>query len=242
MNLSYLQGSPKATFLIGGLGAGKTELALNLAVWNAKNCKNSNLIDLDIVNPFFRVRKLKKEVEEQGVHIIMPDSRVASGDIPGLPAELFGAIQNPENTLVCDVGGGEPGLRPLGRLKEIIEARNANVFFVLNPYRPGFTSIEETLESYKNFCRLSSLSVTQIVANPNLSGETSLEIFMEGMETIKEFSKEVGLPIAFCMADLNLASEISGKELNERCFIETEKEILFAIERFWSVPWHFGVE
>jgi hypothetical protein len=197
---------------------------------------------LDIVNPFFRVRKLKKEVEEQGVYIIMPDSRVASGDIPGLPAELFGAIQNPENTIVCDVGGGEPGLRPLGRLKDIIEARDANVFFVLNPFRPGFTSIEELRESYATFCKLSSLSVTKIVANPNLSGETSLELFNEGMESIRQFSEEVGLPIGFAMADLGLASEICGKELTERGFIETEKEILFAIERFWSVPWHFGIE
>ena len=70
MQLPFDTNSSPVTFLIGGTGAGKTELALNLSVWQATRHKRSVLVDLDIVNPFFRVRKLRKDVEARGVEIV----------------------------------------------------------------------------------------------------------------------------------------------------------------------------
>ena len=44
----------KYTVLAGNYGSGKTEISLNLAVRAAKEGKRTMLVDLDIVNPFFR--------------------------------------------------------------------------------------------------------------------------------------------------------------------------------------------
>eukprot|EP01156_Anaeramoeba_ignava_P002802 Anaeramoba_ignava/a219600_13.p1 GENE.a219600_13~~a219600_13.p1 ORF type:complete len:250 (-),score=14.49 a219600_13:32-781(-) len=241
MNPKFLVDGTPASFLVGGLGAGKTELSLNLSAWNAKFHGKSFLIDLDIVNPFFRVRKLREEITSKGVELVMPDDRVASGDLPALPAAVWGIVGNPENTVVCDVGGGEPGLRPLGRLKTQAAERGANVFFVLNPFRPGFRTFDEMNESFHHFEKLSALKVTHIVANPNLSGETSKEIFDEGFEMISTFSKKVGIPIGFSMADTGLAQTITGEVIEAPGFYQYKQVPLFAIERYWSVPWEFGV-
>jgi hypothetical protein len=228
------------TFLIGGAGAGKTEISLNLAAWKAGRFDLVNLIDLDIVNPFFRVRKLKEQIEKLGVRIIMPDVRVASGDIPGLPAAAWGAVGNPESSIVCDIGGGEPGLRPLGRMKDLAAQRHANVFFVINPFRPGFSNLAEIEESFAHMIGLSAMQATHIVANPNLSGETDKETFLEGLQLVEKFSQKSGVKIAFVVAETALASELRSEKISSPEFFRWNKHLVFAIRRYWDIPWQFG--
>ena len=43
----------KYVVLVGNYGSGKTELALNLALLSARDMRTT-LVDLDIVNPYFR--------------------------------------------------------------------------------------------------------------------------------------------------------------------------------------------
>lgn len=239
-NPPFFEKSAPVTFLIGGAGAGKTELALNLATWKSARFDRVNLVDLDIVNPFFRVRKLKTQIEKSGIKLIFPDVRVASGDIPGLPAAAWGAVENPEMTVVCDIGGGEAGLRPLGRMSELGAARNANVFFVINPFRPGFGTLAELEENFKHMSNLSAMKATHIVANPNLSGETSREIFLEGYELVKEFSEKMGVKIAFSVVDQALAKELKNSEIQTPEFFLWQENLIFAIRRYWDIPWQFG--
>ena len=236
----FLSGDAPVTFLIGGAGAGKTETALNLSVWKAAHYQHVSLVDLDIVNPFFRVRKLTEQVEKKGVHVVFPDPRVASGDIPGLPAEAWGAVENCDMAVVCDIGGGEPGLRPLGRMKDDAEKRNANVLFVLNPFRPGFSTLAELEESFYHMSNLCAMKATGLVANPNISGETSLALYQEGMGLIMEFSRKSGVEIAFAVAESKLAAEIVGNETSAPDFFAGPDALIFSIRRYWDVPWQFG--
>ena len=241
MNLPFSSEAAPATFLIGGAGAGKTELALNLSVFKASRYGGSALIDLDIVNPFFRVRKLREEVEALGVKVICPGDRVVYGDMPALPPAAWGALEAPGQAVVCDIGGGEPGLRPLGRMKDIAATRGANVFFVINPFRPGFTSPKELAENFRHMCGLSAMQVTHLVANPNLSGETSVELFREGLAMVQDFAGKAGLPMAFAVAASELAGKLGVATEGLPGFYSSGDLDVFVLERYWSVPWHFGV-
>ncbi len=242
MNLPFASDSVPATFLIGGAGAGKTELALNLSVFKAGSYGSSTLIDLDIVNPFFRVRKLREEMQHHGVSVICPGDRVVSGDIPSLPPAAWGALETPGRAVVCDIGGGEPGLRPLGRLKDIAEQRRANVFFVINPFRPGFTTSEELAASFRHMCGLSAMQVTHLVANPNLSGETSPELFNEGLAMVRDFAAVSGLQFGFAVASSVLAPKLGIIADNGLPGFYSSGELtVFVLERYWSVPWQFGL-
>ena len=189
------------------------------------------MIDLDIVNPFFRVRKVKEEIAGFGVNVVTPESRVLNGDLPALPASVWSVFEKPDRHVICDVGGGELGLRPLARVSEFSRNRDSMVFFVLNPYRPGFRTKTQMMESFRYMESLSTLKVTHLVANPHLVGETTYEIFDEGLKRIKEFSGEVGKPLAFAMTTREIGEKIP----------DGMKSGVFIIQRFWETPWAFGI-
>lgn len=242
MHLPFSSDSAPATFLIGGAGAGKTELALNLSVWHAARNGRSILVDLDIVNPFFRVRKLRQEVEKRGVTIVCPEARVVSGDMPALPRAAWGAIEQTDVAVTCDIGGGEQGLRPLGRLKDLASERHANVFFVINPFRPGFMAMKDLAVSFAHMVGLSAMTVTHVVANPNIAGDTTVELFQQGLRQVKEFVAENNLQFGFAVCAANLAGQMGLSATVVPGFYEMDNSPVFVIERYWNTPWHFGVE
>ena len=61
------------TFIIGNFGSGKTEIAINLALRHAA-MGSSMLIDMDIINPYFKSSSKEKILRDAGVEIAMtPD-------------------------------------------------------------------------------------------------------------------------------------------------------------------------
>ena len=63
------QAIDKKRFIIltGNYGSGKTELALNLAFYYANAGFRTTLVDLDIVNPYFRSGEKAQEMREAGI-------------------------------------------------------------------------------------------------------------------------------------------------------------------------------
>ncbi len=230
---AILTAEPSLTFLIGGLGAGKTELALNLALTTAETHGpgKTRLVDLDVVNPFFRVRKVCEEVERHGVAVVVPGARVVAGDLPALPAAIWGALEDGLTWSICDVGGGVLGLRVLGRMQDVMGKRPTRVLFPMNPFRPGFRTLAESEESFVLLQQVAKLKVTHLVANPHLMGQTTPEDFKTGLARIREFSMKTGVPIAFGMASPELIERLGSVDLE-----------LLPLRRFWSTPWRFGLE
>lgn len=62
--------------ICGHYGVGKTNVAVNMALNMEKG--DITLIDLDIVNPFFRSADNKKELEERGIRVITRIPRSSS--------------------------------------------------------------------------------------------------------------------------------------------------------------------
>ena len=73
----------------GHFGAGKTNFAVNLAREAKKNGASVTLIDLDIVNPYFRAADNKAELEALGIKCVVPDFANTNVDIPVLPPEIY---------------------------------------------------------------------------------------------------------------------------------------------------------
>ena len=57
--------------LVGSFGSGKSEMALNLAVEKAKDGP-CTVVDLDVINPYFRVSERGDVLTPVGVELIMP--------------------------------------------------------------------------------------------------------------------------------------------------------------------------
>ena len=71
----------------GNYGSGKTEISLNLAFESAKMGRTI-LVDLDIVNPYFRTGEKTNELRRAGIRVLMPTYAMTTVDIPALPAEI----------------------------------------------------------------------------------------------------------------------------------------------------------
>ena len=77
----------KIYVMIGNYGSGKSELALNFAFKAAETGK-TELIDLDLVNTYFRLTERGKLVEQKEIRLISPNYACSGVETLSLPAEL----------------------------------------------------------------------------------------------------------------------------------------------------------
>ena len=63
----------KITVITGHYGSGKTNLSVNLAVKAAQEGKKVTVVDLDLVNPYFRTADFREMFADMGIKLIAPD-------------------------------------------------------------------------------------------------------------------------------------------------------------------------
>ena len=74
----------KIYLITGHYGSGKTNFAVNLALDQRKQGKSVTLVDLDIVNPYFRSADFAAMLTEQGIGVVSPIYANSNLDIPAL--------------------------------------------------------------------------------------------------------------------------------------------------------------
>jgi len=181
--------------VVGHYGSGKTEIAVNMALRLASRA-GAMLIDLDIVNPFFRSAEVKPALEAGGVEVIHPAFALTGVDIPVLPAEVERAFAT-DRFCVFDVGGDDDGAAALGRYHARFEACPADVFFVINPFRPRSSEVDQALELMELVARRARIPVTGLAVNANLGSETQPEDLLAGRAFVERVSRKSGVPVAF---------------------------------------------
>ncbi len=93
----------------GHFGSGKTEVAVNYAFEMARTGQRTAIVDLDIVNPFFRTADAKQKLENSGIKVVLPMYANTNVDVPALPAEINTLFERKDFKLVFDVGGDDLG-------------------------------------------------------------------------------------------------------------------------------------
>lgn len=188
---------PRLTVLVGNFGSGKTEIALNLALEKAKAGPTA-LVDLDIVNPYFRSGEKRALLEGQGVRVLMPTFATTAVDIPALPAEIQSVFDQPREQVVFDVGGDDTGATALGRYAPFFarERENTSVFYVVNVCRPLSQTAEAILSLMERIAIKARMKPDGLINNANLQGETTAELLLRGQEVLHKVSLKTGIPIA----------------------------------------------
>jgi len=185
--------------IIGAYGSGKSEYAINLAkqmyysLNKETDDRSISLIDLDIVNPYFRSRDVKEEFEKEGIEVVAPESKFHSADMPMLSPMIKGTILNKEKTVIIDVGGDPVGCRALARFEDDIKKREYTMQFVVNTKRPFTSNKEETIKMKNMLEYTSKLKVSEVICNTNLMELTDEKLINEGIEIIREVAKSEGL-------------------------------------------------
>jgi hypothetical protein len=187
--------------VVGNYGSGKTEVAVNLALYLARQGRTVQIADLDIVNPYFRCREARTLMELAGIRVVVPPGSQMSADLPIVLPEVKGMLR-PEGDQISifDVGGDPVGARILSSYNELLHDKPYALWQVINSRRPNTATVAGCLAMGAGIEASSRLTITGLIVNSHLVSETTSEIILEGYRLAKEVSAESGLPIKFVTA------------------------------------------
>lgn len=205
--------------ITGHYGSGKTEFAVNLA----KKLKNPVIVDMDIVNPYFRTVDAKAMLEAQGVKVIAPEFANTNVDVPSLPPDIFGALQG-DNDVILDVGGDDDGAIVLGQYNKYFQ-NGYEMYFVMNFCRPMTSDAEGVCEILRDIEYASRIKVTGLVNNTNVRGDTTPQLLQDSIAKAEEVSKAVNVPIIAVSGTKDILNKV------ETQYPKTELELNLAL------PW-----
>lgn len=185
----------KITLFAGHYGSGKTSIAVSYAKYLKKQGKNVKIVDLDIVNPYFRTKDSEDDLKAQGIEVISSAYANTNLDAPALPKEVYAVLTDTDSYIIIDVGGDDRGAVALGRYTPDIIEKDYEMVFVANCYRPLTKTPEDALEIMREIEAASKLPFTAIVNNSNLGDLTTEEDIKKSEEYINKLSKLSGLPV-----------------------------------------------
>ena len=191
----------KITIIVGGYGCGKTNLAVNMALDMAEKGKVC-IVDMDIVNPYFRSADFRNEFEEKEIDILVPQYANTNLDIPVLNFDMESIIGN-YDYVVLDVGGDDAGAYALGRYRNVFENHKdeTEMLYVFSMYRSTTPDTDETVHILKDIEKASGMKCTAVVNNSNLGIETDDKTLGKSEQFAEEVCEKAGIPLAFQCSD-----------------------------------------
>ena len=162
---------------LGEAGCGKSELAVHLALELARQGQDVHFFDLDQTKPLMRSRDAEGLLEKVGVTVHFQQQYA---DAPTQVGGLIPLLLDEKKAVILDVGGNDTGAKLIGGYAHLLKA--ADVWFVVNPYRPWSATTEHIDGTLSAILRASRLKMPRFLLNPNLGGGTTLEEYLFGIK------------------------------------------------------------
>lgn len=214
----------------GHYGCGKTNLSVNLALDLAKKGERVTLVDLDIVNPYFRSSDYTELLQSSGIEVIAPSFAGTTVDIPSLPSQIYSVFSMPDRTVILDVGGDDVGATALGRFSnETKKLQKYDMLYVVNQYRVLSQTAEEAEGLLKEIEHASRLQATGIVNNSHLQQLTTAQDVAVSVPFAEEIAQNLNLPVVFTAVKKELAQAAADSIQN-----------IYPVEIFVRPPWDTG--
>jgi len=200
----------RLTVISGAFGTGKTEISINIALkLHEQGIKRIILVDLDIVNVYFRSRQKSYELEKSGIKVISSQPGLENADLPALSPDIMTSFDSKDSYVIFDLGGSDLGATALSRFKHNFNSEGYNHWLVVNPYRPFNRNKKDILEMAEKIESKSRLPITGMIANPHLLNQTNSDVILKGMEKIRQIEK-------YPLKLFTIMGENFNKELEEK--------------------------
>lgn len=181
---------PRLTVISGAFGTGKTEIAINLVLrLREEGHARVTLVDLDIVNLYFRSRQKAYDLETRGIRVVSSVAGMENADLPALSPEIYSSFDRKDGPVVFDIGGSELGATVVSYFHDGFASEACNHWLVVNPYRPFNETPEATVEMAERIATRARLPVTGMIANPHMLDETTPEIIIDGLARVRQVTR-----------------------------------------------------
>ena len=202
----------RITLFAGHYGSGKTNIAVNYALYLKESSDRVSIADLDIVNPYFRTKDSEAFLESKGIHLISSEYANSNVDVPALPAEAYAIIDDESVQAVIDVGGDDRGALALGRYAPaILKQNDYEMLLVINKFRPLTPDCASTIGVMREIEAAAGLKFTGIVNNSNLGDETTAEDILGSLAYAEEIAAASGLPVKMTTVKHDLFDSVKDK-------------------------------
>jgi len=226
----------KVYVLIGNCGSGKTELALNFAFRAAEAGERTELLDLDMVNTYFRLTERGRMAQMKEIRLVSPNFACSGIETLSVPAEVQSAFAMDWDTVIFDVGGDAVGATAVGRYHQDfmeLEPGALEVLNVVNIRRPLAGTVERIIKLQEEMQLHSRLRITGMINNTNLAVMTTDQELRDGYEVIREVSERTGVPVAYTSGKKEFLDRFLAEEHDPR-FIGTPIAIDTYMRRDWD--------
>lgn len=217
----------RVRIITGHYGSGKTEFAVNYTFALAATGKKTSIVDLDIVNPYFRSREIEPQFAEKGIRVVSSSIKGLAGDLPALSPEIYTVLQDASYEVVLDVGGDKAGATALGRYHEYFDREPYDMMFVLNANRRQTSTVEGAISYLRSIEEGSRQKVTALVNNTHLCGDTTMEDILKGQRLCEQVSQALGLPIKYIAVENRFADALPDNMQGE----------VFPMSIYMKKPW-----
>ncbi|MFZ5634197.1 MAG: hypothetical protein ACOY40_15260 [Bacillota bacterium] len=194
---------------VGEYASGKSEVAVNRALMLSRMGRRVTLVDLDIVEPCYTLRPIKKELAAAGIAVLAWETRdmVGLGETGNvLRAENRWALRRPGD-IVLDIGYGVEGSRTLNLLEGAADDPDLKVVAVINISRPMTGSGDDIAGYVRELGR-----VDMLVNNTHLGEETTVDIVQEGAGVVTGAARALGVPVLATTAVEEIAGLIGPED------------------------------
>lgn len=226
-----LPDTKRFTIVTGHYGCGKTNLSINLALDRARAGESVTLVDLDVVNPYFRSSDSASLLAEHRVRLVAPTFAGTTLDTPSLPAEIYSAF-NTDGAVIIDVGGDDAGATALGRFSAEVSSHDYDLLYVVNRYRNLTSTPAEAAALLGEIERAAHLSATGVVNNSHLQWETTPATVLDSLAYAHETAALLELPLVATTVPARLAGEFSASP-GDATYVENA----YPVETYVRTPW-----
>jgi hypothetical protein len=161
------------------------------------------IVDLDIINPYFRTRALDELFETH--HIKLVESTIKgmlNSDMPYVSGEGRVPFVNKDVTAIYDLGGTENGAKVLAQFTDYVtDIENIDFLCTINIFRPETATAELILKTITLLEAQTQLNITGLINNTNLMEHTTLQDLIDGEEILKVVSAKRKIPIVYTIVE-----------------------------------------
>ncbi|MGB9793255.1 MAG: hypothetical protein ACPLTR_11900 [Thermacetogeniaceae bacterium] len=194
---------------IGEYASGKSENAVNRALELAAQGREVTIVDLDLVEPCYTLRPLKKMLQERGLTVLAWETKemIGLGEIGNiLRPEVRFCLFRPGD-VILDVGYGVYGAQVFNLIEGAEGNPDLKVYVVINVARPMTSTVSDIVAHVRELGRADGL-----INNSHLGDETEVEFVQEGARIVAEAARILGIPVVATSVMEELAPLIGERD------------------------------